>query len=492
MNSLYIFLAIGIWAFFGIIIANKARKKLGGGVSEFYIGGRKAGGFVSALTYAATTFSAFMMVGLVGLVFDSGVVAMGFELIYILSTVVLLFVFAPRFWVASKEYGYSTPPDLLADRFGDKRVGVISAGLSMIWLIPYASAQLMGIGVLFSIFTGGTISYMTGVLLMAVFSGVAAVLAGFKSVSWTDAFQGMTMLIASLILLFFVFNHFYGGTIQFFSTISMESPDLLSINWDIQRFIGMTLPWAFFAVSNPQVSQRLFVSKNIKSIKRMIVGFSIFALIYTIVTTLFGFSISNLIGQGVLSGSIGVADEAMPLLLNNVPIILALITFTGIFAAATSTLGSLILTLSSLGTENIVKPLKPEFSEEKRVKIGRIIILILLAACVLFAIGRFDLIAIVSVWASGGLLVAVPSFFAAFFWKDATAEGVIWSILVAGVLTGALYFSGFNPLGIWPPVWGLLTSIITLVGVSRFTQSDGKGSEFVEKVREEMESYNFK
>jgi len=492
LNPLYIFLAIGIWAFFGLIIANKARKKLGSGVSEFYIGGRKAGGFVSALTYAATTFSAFMMVGLVGLVFDSGVVAMGFELIYILSTVVLLFVFAPRFWVASKEFGYSTPPDLLADRFGDKKVGIVSAGLSMIWLIPYASAQLMGVGVLFSIFTGGTISYMTGVLLMAVFSGVAAIIAGFKSVSWTDAFQGMTMLIASLILVFFVFNHFYGGAVEFFSTISMGSPDLLSINWDLQMFIGMTLPWAFFAVSNPQVSQRLFVSNNIKSIKRMIIGFSIFALIYTIVTTLFGFSISNLVGQGVLSGSVGVADEAMPVLLKNVPTILALITFTGIFAAATSTLGSLILTLSSLGTENIVKPLKPEFSEKKRVRIGRFIILILLAACVLFALGRFDLIAVVSVWASGGLLVAVPSFFAAFFWKDATSEGVIWSILIAGVLTGILYFTGFYPLGIWPPVWGLLTSIVTLVGVSKFTQSDGKGETFIEKVREGVNDHGFK
>ncbi len=491
MRPLYLFIAIGIWAFFGLIIANYARKRLGEGVSEFYIGGRKAGGFVSAMTYAATTFSAFMMVGLVGLVYEGGVAPMGFELVYILSTVILLLIFAPRFWSAGQEFGYSTPPDLLADRFGDKRVGIASAGLAMIWLIPYAAAQLMGIGILFEVLTGGAVPYMAGVVLMAVFSGVAAFLAGFKSVSWTDAFQGITMLIASLVLLFFVFYSFFGSPLEFFTSISMESSELLSINWGIQHFIGMTLPWAFFAISNPQVSQRLFVSKNVKSIKGMIIGFSIFALIYTIITTLFGFSISYLVEDGVIEAFTD-PDSAMPMLLKEVPTILALITFTGIFAAATSTLGSLILTLSSLGTENIIKPIKPEISENLRVKIGKVIIVILLIACVLFAGGRLDLLAIISVWASGGLLVAVPSFFAAFFWKGATAQGSIWSIIVAGVLTGVLYIFRFHPLGVWPPVWGLLTSTVLLIVISKLTDRKGKGEEFIENVKSKMEEHGFK
>lgn len=486
MRPLYIFLAIGVWAVLGVFIANFARSRLGEGVSEFYIGGRKTGGFVSAMTYAATTFSAFMMVGLVGLVYGSGVAPMGFELIYILSTVVLLLVFAPRFWIAGKEYDYSTPPELLAGRFQSEKVGMVAAGLALIWLIPYASAQLMGVGILFEVLTAGKISYMIGVLIMAGFSGVAAFLAGFRSVSWTDAFQGITMLITCLVLLLFVFQHFYGGTLEFFSTITRESSELLSINWGIHQFIGLTLPWAFFAISNPQVSQRLFVSKNIRSIKRMIIGFSLFALIYTIMTALFGFSISNLVNAEILPAFTN-ADKAMPTLLRNVPTILALIAFTGIFAAATSTLGSIILTLSSLGTENIIKPLKPEISEENRVKIGRIIIIGLLIACILFASRKFELLAIVSVWTSGGLLVAIPAFFATFFWRRATADGVIWSIIIAGVLTGVLYITGWYPLGVWPPVWGLLVSTAVLVIVSKFTETPGKGEEFVSTIERGME-----
>ncbi len=491
MRPFYIYLAIGVWTVIGVIIAGFARRRLGKGIIEFYIGGRRTGGFVSAMTYAATTFSAFMMVGLVGLVYSGGVAAAGFEFVYILSTVVLLLIFGPRFWVAGQKYGYSTPPELLSGRYDSQKVGAVAAGLALVMLIPYASAQLMGIGFLVEGLTGGEIPYIAGVLIMAAFGGVAALTAGFKSVAWTDAFQGITMLVTCLVLLFFVFYHFYGGPIEFFTAIEAESSELLRINWSIHRFIGMTLPWAFFAISNPQVSQRMFVSENIRSIKIMIVGFSLFALVYTVMTTLFGFSIFNLVESGIIP-AFASADEAMPSLLGHVPTVLGLVTFTGIFAAATSTLGSVILTLSSLGTEDILKSVKPEMSESRRVNIGRGIIVIILLICILFAQGRFDLIAVLSAMASGGLLVAVPSFFAAFWWRESTAEGSMWSILIAGALTGALYVSGWNPLGVWPPVWGLITSTVLLIVISKMTETPERAKKFIRTVDEEMEKNGFK
>ena len=102
---------------------------------EFYLGGRRFSALLSSLTYAATTYSAFMMVGLVGLSFASGIGAMIFELTYLGGTVLLLSIYGKRLWLMAKEKGIISPADLFADRYG-KPVGSISAIIALAALIP--------------------------------------------------------------------------------------------------------------------------------------------------------------------------------------------------------------------------------------------------------------------------------------------------------------------------------------------------------------------
>jgi SSS family solute:Na+ symporter len=485
LNPLYIYLAVGIWAFFGLGIAYLARKRMGKGIPEFFVSSRKVGGFISGMTYSATTYSAFMMVGLVGLTYSSGVVALGFELTYLMFTLLLLCVFAPRFWAAANRYDYITPSDLLSHRYGDRRVGTAATILALVMLVPYASIQLMGSGYLFNGLTGGRVPFMTGVLIMAAFSGVTAFWAGFRSVSWTDAFQAMTMIITSVILLLYIFYHFFGSPLQFLSTVQSQTPQLLKVSWSFNMFVGLSLPWAFFALSNPQVSQRMFVSENVRSLKRMITYFAIFGLLYTVITTLTGLSAANIVP------GLATADEAMPVLLTKVPTVMALIVFVGIFAAATSTLGSIVLTLSSMGVLNVAESVSPGMSEDSKLLIGKLVIVFLLAICILFASLKLDLIAILSSMASGGLLVAVPAFIGAFFWSRGTAQGAIWSIVVGGVLTAAMYISGYYPLGIWPPVWGIAASTLIFVMLSILTKTPEVADEFLEQVNSDLEEHSF-
>ncbi len=480
LNPIYVYLAVGVWAVFGIGIAYLAKRRMGIGLPEFFVSSRKVGGFISGMTYSATTYSAFMMVGLVGLTYSSGVVALGFELTYLMFTVILLCVFAPRFWAAANKYDFITPADLLSHRYGSEYVGVVVTFLALIMLIPYASVQLMGSGYLFSGLTGGQVPFMVGVLIMATFSGITALWAGFRSVSWTDAFQALTMMVTSLILVVYVFYHFFGSPLEFLSAVQTQTPGLLGVTWDVNMFIGLSLPWAFFALSNPQVSQRMFVSENVSSLKRMITYFAVFGLIYTVVTTILGLAAAN-----ILPG-LEAADRAMPVLLTRVPVLMALIVFVGIFAAATSTLGSIVLTLSSMGVLNISETFFPQISEGTKMVIGKVVIVLLLIVCVLFASLKLDLIAVLSSMASGGLLVSVPSFVGAFFWKRGTAEGSILSITMGGMITGGLYIGGWKPLGLWPPVWGMATSLGIFVVVSLLTASPRLADAFMDEVEEAM------
>jgi SSS family solute:Na+ symporter len=286
----------------------------------------------------------------------------------------------------------------------------------------------------------------------------------------------------------------FGGPVDFFTTIELENTNLLKMTWNFKLFIGLALPWAFFALTNPQVSQRMFVSNDVKSLKRMVTYFAIFGLIYTIITTLLGFAAAN-----YLPG-LEAADSAMPNLLTEVPTILAIVIFIGIFAAASSTLGSIVLTLSSMTTRDIASTIKPDISEYKQLIIGKTTIIGIILICIVFANLRLNLIAILSAMASGGLLVTAPPLIGTFFWKRGTAKGAFTSMLVGGSLTAFLYMNGefewlylqgYYPFGWWPSIWGLGVTVILFIIVSLLTQPPEDAEKFIESINEEMEKEGF-
>ncbi len=157
MKPAFVWIAMLGWTAAALWIAVAARRNMKAGASEFFIGGRRLRGFVSGMTYAATTYSAFMLVGLVGLTYRSGVGALGFEMTYLIFTVLFLITFGPRFWIVGNWYGHITPPELLAHRYQNQWVAVAAAVISFFMLIPYASVQLMGMGILVEGITGGDV-----------------------------------------------------------------------------------------------------------------------------------------------------------------------------------------------------------------------------------------------------------------------------------------------------------------------------------------------
>ncbi|HKK83338.1 MAG TPA: sodium:solute symporter family protein, partial [Atribacterota bacterium] len=132
---------IAFWFILGCIISFSAKKRTGPGIAEYFIANRTIGGFVAAMTYSATTYSAFMMVGLVGMTYSFGVSTMGFELSYLMGTILLLVLFAPYFWSISRKYDCITPSELLSKAYHSPVLGGITTIFSMLMLIPYMSVQ---------------------------------------------------------------------------------------------------------------------------------------------------------------------------------------------------------------------------------------------------------------------------------------------------------------------------------------------------------------
>ena len=112
MNVWLVVLALAVYVVIGSGVAFLARDEAGSGLADYFIWNRSMGGFIGALSYSATTYSAFMLVGLTGLTYAGGVGAMGFEMVYF-SGLVLVAFFGPRFLLAGKKFGYVTPSEML-------------------------------------------------------------------------------------------------------------------------------------------------------------------------------------------------------------------------------------------------------------------------------------------------------------------------------------------------------------------------------------------
>jgi SSS family solute:Na+ symporter len=481
----WIWTGVAIYVVFASVTAYLSRTGKSASMSDYFLGNRQMGGFVSAMSYSATTYSAFMLIGLAGLTYTGGVGALGFELIY-LCGVTLVLVFGPRFWLVGHRFGYVTPSEMLGHRYDNRAVAVVSSVASCVFLIPYSAVQLAGVGYLMSGMTDGAIGFTAGTILATVLAIVFALVAGLRSVAWTDSLQAIVMIISATLVVVLVV-HRLGGLDSFFSALSDDHPGSLSVPgngfFSFSTFLGLTLPWIFFSISNPQVSQRLYTPASLRDLRRMLLGFMVFGFIYTLVSVTWGFA-------ALLEfPDLATADLATPRLLASdlVPTVLGIIVMVGIIAAAVSTIDSIMLTLSSMVTRDVVAVAKPDVTEGQQLVVGKVVLPVIAVLAYLFAQLQLDLIAVLSVSASAGLLVMVPPIVGAFFWRRGTAQGALAAIAVAGALVLALEWSSTSWLGQGSGVWGLLVSVVLFVGLSLATKAPAeRAALFIDTTRRDL------
>lgn len=447
-----------------IALSYLAKLRTGKGVEEYYIGGRRMSGFVMAMTYAATTYSVFMMVGLVGLTYAHGVGALGFELTYLMSTLVLLALFGPIFWVLGRRKGYVTPGQLYSDRFGNKLVGATMALLSALFLVPYMAIQAMGSAYLLETLSG--IPYLWGVTLIVGIMLITSLIGGFRGVAWTDTLQGLIMLFSSTALVFFAFSLI--GWFSGLASLEKTFPQLTTVPGDgffsLPMFISLTLPWAFFALTNPQVSQRLFAPKDREAFKLMIFGFFVFGFIYTIFSVVLGLQVR------VLEPSLKNPDMAMPILLGNyVPLALSIPVLIGIISAGITTTNSIMLSLASLIGRDVALG---KWNEEH---VGYAVMVVEALVVWLFALARPGLISLLAVMASACLLSQLPTMVLGLLWRKGSASAAVFSMILGSTVTVALYVLKLKPFGLGPAVFGFAVSLVVYLAISLASKTEKEG-----------------
>ncbi|MGY4492028.1 sodium/proline symporter PutP [Pseudomonas sp. TE3610] len=435
-------------------------------LSDYILGGRSLGSVVTALSAGASDMSGWLLMGLPGAIYLSGLSESWIAIGLIIGAYLNWLFVAGRLRVQTEHCGDAlTLPDYFASRFEDKSgmLRIISAVVILLFFTIYCASGIVAGARLFESTFG--MSYE-----MALWAGAAATIAytfvgGFLAVSWTDTVQA-TLMIFALILTPIVVMLATGGVDTTFMAIEANNP----ANFDMLRntsFIGIVslLGWGLGYFGQPHILARFMAADSVKSIakaRRISMAWMILCLGGTVAVGFFGiayFAAHPDQAGAVTENHERVFIELAKLLFN--PWI-AGVLLSAILAAVMSTLSCQLLVCSSALTEDFYKAfLRKGAGQRELVWVGRAMVLaVALVAIALAANPENRVLGLVSyAWAGFGAAFG-PVVLLSVLWKGMTRNGAL-----AGIVTGAVtvvLWKNFSPIELYEIIPGFASAALAI------------------------------
>jgi len=405
---------------------------------DYILGGRSLGSVVTALSAGASDMSGWLLMGLPGAIFLSGIseswIAIGLTLGAYLNWKIV----AGRLRVQTEYHDNAlTLPDFFSSRFEDRSrlLRVISALVILVFFTIYCASGVVAGARLFESTFG--MSYETALWAGAAATIVYTFVGGFLAVSWTDTVQASLMIFA-LILTPIIVIIAVGGmddALRVIEAKSVENVDMLK-NLNFVAVISL-LGWGLGYFGQPHILARFMAAdshRSIRTARRIGMAWMILCLAGAVAVGFFGiafFQNHPELAAGVTENSERVFIELTHILFN--PWI-AGILLSAILAAVMSTLSCQLLVCSSALTEDLYKNfLRKNASQKELVWVGRLMVLLVaVVAIALAADPNSRVLGLVSyAWAGFGAAFG-PVVLFSLIWKRMTRNGAL-----AGMVVGA-------------------------------------------------------
>ncbi len=461
--------ALGLYLLALIGVAEVAKRaKRDASPSDHFLAGRSLGVFVLFLTLYATAYSGNSLLGYPGRAYRDGysfIMATGF----MMGIIVVYHALVPRLRPLSVEHHFVTPGDYLRLRFEGRYARPLRLWIGLLMSLALGNfllAQLKAMGDVAHLVTGGRIPYEAGVIGLAAVILFYETRGGMRAVAWTDAAQGIAMLIG-LVALFAWLLADTGGMAEITRAVAAKRPDAVAVpplavcvNW-FSTIVLMGLA----SVLYPQAIQRVFAAESGQALRRSFAGMTFMPLATTFVVTLIGIaSIARFDIEAAVD-----TDGVVPMLLNEwgtsggIATAAALLVFLGALSAIMSTADSCLLSLGSLLSRDI---LGQAGRDEAATRLGK-----RLAAAVLLAAIPFALMRELTLWRlielkMELLIQCVPAFLIALHWARLRTGAVLAGLIVGTLFSAAFTFAGIPRIegvhiGV---VGGLLNSLVAIGG----------------------------
>jgi solute:Na+ symporter, SSS family len=434
---------------------------------DYFLVNRTLGSLFLVGTIVASIVNSLSVTGVPSLVYRGGILILQMFIVPI-GIAGLMWVFGPKIWAVGKNKGFITQGEIFGDYYHSRTLLFITAIICLLAVFPFMVVQLSGIGKIFSAATNNAISYELAVLVCSLSIGTYLYFGGARAVVWTDIIQG-TLFFSFLIISAILFTHWAGGYGVGLEKLSMVIPEKLQFNSEnTSLLVDNILSWSFAFFLWPHLFQRMFMAKSKAEIRHTaLLTFIILTIVVMCVTTI------GIMSTAVLFESVRDPDRLVAEMYCTYLPAGGSMLVIAVFAAGMSTVDSILLTLSSIVSRDLVqRTFKLRLGEKREFVLGRSIAILFLVIVTLFAfskIGRGAIVSLVTLGASFATLNLWP-LLGVFFWHRGTREGVI-AAMVSGF--AVICIARFTELGAKLPFGfataGFLAGLICFVLVSFLT-----------------------
>jgi len=455
----YIFSMIFIGAFF----YNKSKN-----ISDFFIGGRKLNHWVAAISTQASDMSGWLLMGLPGAVYISGIKKSWIAIGLAIGTLLNWLLVAKRLRRFSIIFNNAiTIPEYIHNRCDDKKniLQIISAVFIIIFFIIYIASAFVASGVLFSqIFN---LNYKHALLIGAVLIFIYTSLGGFLAVCWTDLIQGIMMLCAVILI----------PAIAFFKikNLNQVPHDFLNLFESNQtNNIISDLAWGLGYFGMPHILLKFMAIKSDKNIRPSIIiamTWVIISIFFAIMIGLIGFIFTpNLTNSETvfinMTKKIFINSHA-----SNLNLFIGGLFLCAILAAIMSTADSQILVTSSAITNDLLNFFLKNSKPKKIIFTSRISLFVIAFIAYLIALNpESNIMQLVSyAWAGFGSVFG-PLILISLYWQKINFYGALAGMISGGVTVFIWEYNFSISTKIYSLIPGFLISCIAIIIFSLLTQ----------------------
>lgn len=475
---LSIMLGIGVWAYF------QTRN-----LSDYILGGRRLGSMVTALSASATDMSGWLLLGLPGAIYASGLSEMWIGVGLAIGAYLNWRLTAPRLRVYTEAVDNAiTLPDYLTGRFEDKSniIRIFSAVVILVFFTVYVASGLTAGAKLFE--ASFQMDYHWALFVGALVIVSYTFVGGFLAVSWTDVVQGLLM-VGALVVAPIVMIVELGSFAEVQAIVA--SADASSATSRSDLFGGQSpgdfllslgffslMAWGFGYFGQPHLLARFMAARSITQVhqaRRIAMSWMVVSMIGAL---LVGYLAIAYFHGGEHQAVLAEDGEKVFIIATQVlfnPWVAGFL-LAAILAAVMSTIDSQLLVTSSAVTEDIYRVFFRKMATDKElVWMGRISVLLVALIAITIAMDKDSkVLALVSnAWAGFGSAFG-PVIIISLMWRGMTRNGAL-----AGMVTGALtviVWVGIKPvLGGWVAetyemIPGVILSTLAIVVFSRTQQ----------------------
>lgn len=459
-------LAIGLYAY-------KATHNF----DEYILGGRSLGSVVTALSAGASDMSGWLLMGLPGAIYLSGLSEAWIAIGLIIGAWLNWLIVAGRLRVHTEYQNNAlTLPDYFTSRFADRKkiLRIISAVVILVFFAIYCASGMVAGARLFESLFGW--NYTTALWIGAIATISYVCIGGFLAISWTDTFQAGLMIFALLITPIITYLALGDNSQNLAAILETARPQASNLFEGLSTVaILSSMAWGLGYFGQPHILVRFMAADSVKSIpnaRRIGMTWMILCLGGAVAAGYIGiayFQVHPELASVVNANPETVFMELTKILFN--PWIAGII-LAAILAAVMSTLSCQLLVCSTTLTEDLYKGfIRKNASQKELVWIGRAMVLAIAVFAITFAMNPASKVLglVAYAWAGFGAAFG-PLIILSLLWKRMTLNGAIIGMIV-GAVTVIVWKNYLGHLGLYEIIPGFIFSAISIVVVSLLSKA---------------------